>query len=226
MKRAACVILCLVFLIVCFSACTSAPPIQELVQQLVADNGYPNAQVITTSENAITMAGNSVVPISVCVTLDIEVTRNEYLALYDAVLHQVLCVKNKVYYQIHNLDLKDGVGNDWSDEIYAYHAEIRDSEKKTEVTTSTTSDYNSNRHSDDDAFYLAKLIVKDYLKAPSSAVFCPQSEAVVSYLGNGEYMVTGWVESQNSLGVMIRSDFIVTYTATKTGYKNAYAIIE
>lgn len=84
---------------------------------------------------------------------------------------------------------------------------------------------NTARHSDDDAFYCATLIVEDYLKAPSTAKFCKLSDATVTHLGNGEYMVTGWVDAENSYGAMIRSNFVVTYTATEKGFKNGNAII-
>ena len=43
-----------------------------------------------------------------------------------------------------------------------------------------------------------------------------------THLGNGEYMITGWVDAENSCGAMLLSDFIVTYTATKDGYKNGH----
>ena len=92
-------------------------------------------------------------------------------------------------------------------------------------SSGSSSTTNTARHSDDDAFYCATLIVKDYLKAPSTAKFCKLSDATVTHLGNGEYMVTGWVDAENSYGAMIRSDFIVTYTATEKGFKNGNAII-
>lgn len=92
-------------------------------------------------------------------------------------------------------------------------------------SSGSSSTTNTARHSDDDAFYCAKLIVEDYLKAPSTAKFCKQSDATVTHLGNGEYMVTGWVDAENSYGAMIRSDFVVTYTATEKGFKNGNAII-
>lgn len=92
-------------------------------------------------------------------------------------------------------------------------------------SSGSSSTVNNARHSDDDAFYCAKLIVEDYLKAPSTAKFCKQSDATVTHLGNGEYMVTGWVDAENSYGTMIRSDFVVTYTATEKGFKNGNAII-
>lgn len=92
-------------------------------------------------------------------------------------------------------------------------------------SSGSSSTTNTARHSDDDAFYCATLIVKDYLKAPSTAKFCKLSDATVTHLGNGEYKVTGWVDAENSYGAMIRSDFIVTYTATEKGFKNGNAII-
>ena len=92
-------------------------------------------------------------------------------------------------------------------------------------SSGSSSTTNTARHSDDDAFYCATLIVEDYLKAPSTAKFCKLSDATVTHLGNGEYMVTGWVDAENSYGAMIRSDFVVTYTATEKGYKNGNAII-
>lgn len=92
-------------------------------------------------------------------------------------------------------------------------------------SSSSSSTTNTARHSDEDAFYCAQLIVEDYLKAPSTAKFCKLSDATVTHLGNGEYMVTGWVDAENSYGAMIRSDFVVTYTATEKGFKNGNAII-
>lgn len=92
-------------------------------------------------------------------------------------------------------------------------------------SSGSSSTTNTARHSDEDAFYCATLIVEDYLKAPSTAKFCKLSDATVTHLGNGEYMVTGWVDAENSYGAMIRSDFVVTYTATEKGFKNGNAII-
>ena len=47
-----------------------------------------------------------------------------------------------------------------------------------------------------------------------------------THLGNGEYMITGWVDAENSCGAMLLSDFIITYTATKDGYKNGHRVIK
>ena len=84
---------------------------------------------------------------------------------------------------------------------------------------------NSARHTDIEAWSCAQNIVEGYLKAPSTAKFCKFYEATITHLGNGEYMVTGWVDAENSFGAMLRSTFIVTYTATPKGYKNGSAIL-
>lgn len=105
------------------------------------------------------------------------------------------------------------------------HSSKRTPSSSSSSSSGSSSTINTARHSDEDAFYCATLIVEDYLKAPSTAKFCKLSDATVTHLGNGEYMVTGWVDAENSYGAMIRSDFIVTYTATEKGFKNGNAII-
>mgnify|MGYP006913565851 CR=1 FL=1 len=105
------------------------------------------------------------------------------------------------------------------------HSSKHTSSSSSSSSSGSSSTTNTARHSDEDAFYCATLIVEDYLKAPSTAKFCKQSDATVTHLGNGEYMVTGWVDAENSYGAMIRSDFVVTYTATEKGFKNGNAII-
>lgn len=105
------------------------------------------------------------------------------------------------------------------------HSSKHTSSSSSSSSSGSSSTTNTARHSDEDAFYCATLIVKDYLKAPSTAKFCKLSDATVTHLGNGEYMVTGWVDAENSYGAMIRSDFVVTYTATEKGFKNGNAII-
>lgn len=110
-----------------------------------------------------------------------------------------------------------------SDTYHSSHSSGRSSTSSSSYTKKT--DTNTARHSDDDAFYCAQLIVEDYLKAPSTAKFCKLSDATVTHLGNGEYMVTGWVDAENSYGATIRSNFVVTYTATEKGFKNGSAVI-
>lgn len=84
---------------------------------------------------------------------------------------------------------------------------------------------NSARHDETTSYVIAQDIVESYLKAPSTAKFCSESECVIHHLGNGEYQVLGWVEAQNSYGAMLRQEFIVTYTATEKGYTNGYCVM-
>jgi hypothetical protein len=62
------------------------------------------------------------------------------------------------------------------------------------------------------AFEICKEFVKDRLKSPSSAVFRnfyqDDGEVVVRGAGNGPYTVRSTVNSENSLGAMLRSSFI------------------
>ena len=57
------------------------------------------------------------------------------------------------------------------------------------------------------AYNYAKDYVKEKLKAPSTAKFPDTFEKKdhVNNLGNGRYLIKSWVESQNSLGALIRS---------------------
>lgn len=72
-----------------------------------------------------------------------------------------------------------------------------------------------------DAWVCAENVVRQNLKSPSSAKFCTYPEAIIKDKGNNEYMVTGWVDADNSFGASIRTDFTVTLTLTEKGYKNA-----
>ena len=64
----------------------------------------------------------------------------------------------------------------------------------------------------------AKLMVKDNLKSPSTAKFCNSAtEMVAKNLGGYKWRVTGWVDSQNSFGATVRSDFVVTLTLSEKG---------
>ena len=135
------------------------------------------------------------------------------------------------------LTIVDGDGTVWNAENYnasekgdgtVWNAEnYNDSEKQESQTGDSTASQpvNTNRHDDILAAWCAEDIVKQFLKAPSTAEVCPMDDMQIRHLGNGEYMVTGWVDAENSYGAMLRSDFVVTYTATKDGYENGYAII-
>jgi len=57
---------------------------------------------------------------------------------------------------------------------------------------------------------MAEEFVKDRLKAPASAKFPPISKATVTDLNNGKWRVESYVDSQNSFGVMIRTQYTCT----------------
>lgn len=81
--------------------------------------------------------------------------------------------------------------------------------------------FKSNDDRSSDAWVCAEDIVRQNLKSPSSAKFCTYPEATIKDKGNNEYMITGWVNADNSFGVNIRTNFTVTLTLTQKGYKNA-----
>lgn len=56
------------------------------------------------------------------------------------------------------------------------------------------------------AITAAQELVKQRLKAPSTAVFQPREEWVVSRDGDG-WLVSAWVESKNAFGVPLRQTF-------------------
>lgn len=78
-----------------------------------------------------------------------------------------------------------------------------------------------------EAFTIAQMIVKDNLRAPSTAKFCSVVDAKITHTGLS-YTVSGWVDAQNGFGAMIREDFTVTFTAIikgkDVGYKNASVV--
>jgi hypothetical protein len=52
--------------------------------------------------------------------------------------------------------------------------------------------------------------VKDKLLAPASAKFSPDSETNAISYGNEVWIVTGYVDSQNAFGAMLRSPYTCT----------------
>lgn len=68
------------------------------------------------------------------------------------------------------------------------------------------------------AFGICKDFVKDRLKSPSTATFRgffdQDGEVTVSGVGNGPYVVSSTVDSENSFGGKIRSSFVCTVTNT------------
>lgn len=111
-------------------------------------------------------------------------------------------------------------------ELQSYMDQIMGKSNTQSTKSTETTEYNRARHTDKEAWTCAMNIVRNNLKAPATAKFCSFTDGTVTHLGNGEYKVTGWVDSQNGFGVMVRSNFTVTYTATERGYKNGSAVID
>ena len=60
------------------------------------------------------------------------------------------------------------------------------------------------------AFVMAKRFVEKQLKSPSTADFCSYSKNRVRNIDECTFEVSGFVDSQNSFGATLRSNFVVT----------------
>lgn len=66
-------------------------------------------------------------------------------------------------------------------------------------------------NSDNAVMVDAQIAIKENLKSPSTAKFTSKlDEVTIKDLGNNTYVVSSWVDSQNSFGATIRSDWSVT----------------
>lgn len=71
-----------------------------------------------------------------------------------------------------------------------------------------------------EAKLFAQSVELQVLKAPASAKFCSLEEMTVTEI-NGVYTVSGYVDSQNSYGAMIRTPFVLKVYKDETGWKSA-----
>lgn len=71
------------------------------------------------------------------------------------------------------------------------------------------------------AWSYATLFVERELKSPRSAKypFAAASNGAVTYLGNDTYLVKSYVDSENSFGAMIRTNFTLTIKEDKATNK-------
>lgn len=77
-----------------------------------------------------------------------------------------------------------------------------------------------NENKESNAWICAKHVVEEELKSPSTAKFCSYPDAKITDMGDNRYKVEGYVDAKNSFGAEIRTDFTVTLTLTKSGYKD------
>lgn len=78
-----------------------------------------------------------------------------------------------------------------------------------------TKEYTSVDPDDDDfaaAVTAAKIVVKDQLKAPSTAKFPWDFDSYTVMRYGRDFTVTGYVDSQNGFGAMIRSEWVASFT--------------
>lgn len=64
---------------------------------------------------------------------------------------------------------------------------------------------------DSAAYIVSKKYIESILKSPSTADF-PFMDFTATHLGDAQYRVTSYVDSENSFGAMIRSDWTILMT--------------
>jgi hypothetical protein len=69
-----------------------------------------------------------------------------------------------------------------------------------------------------DAFYMSQKFVNDRLKAPSTAKYPSSSDVSIKQTGN-KWIVTGYVDAQNSFGAMIRQNYICEMEVSGKSWK-------
>lgn len=68
------------------------------------------------------------------------------------------------------------------------------------------------------ACIMAQDFVKSKLKAPSTAEFQMCYKATTTYQGSQNYYTTGYVDSQNGFGAMLRTEYTVKIVDNQDGY--------
>ena len=59
----------------------------------------------------------------------------------------------------------------------------------------------------DRAYIMMQRFIEKGIDSPSTAVFPSEAKNQTKYLGNQEYEITSWVDSQNIFGAMIRTKY-------------------
>ena len=106
----------------------------------------------------------------------------------------------KAYKELSRLDSENQT---YKDKIASYQAKQKDA--KTKAAKCGSDNYF-------DAYFYGKEYVKRNLKAPSTAKFGSYGNSSVQHYTGCKFVVTGYVDSQNSFGAMLRSNYSVTMT--------------
>lgn len=75
------------------------------------------------------------------------------------------------------------------------------------------------------AYYCSQEVVKEKLKAPSTAKFPPYSSSFVKDNGNSKYTVHAYVDAQNSFGATVRTYYTVNITLKSNGYYSYSSVV-
>lgn len=103
----------------------------------------------------------------------------------------------------------DHENQSYKDKIATY--ERKQSDARSQAARCGSSNYS-------DAFVYGKEYVKQNLKAPSTAKFGSYGNSSVQHYTGCKFVVTGYVDSQNSFGAMLRSNYSVTLTPSGLGW--------
>ena len=74
-----------------------------------------------------------------------------------------------------------------------------------------------------DAWVYTEMYMENQLKAPKTAEFCSYSRDRVQLIDTDTYKVKGYVDSQNSFGAMIRTNY--TFVIKNLGGKYKWKVI-
>lgn len=97
----------------------------------------------------------------------------------------------------------------------------RISNNKISSTCSNSNNTSKSKYSKAEIITIAKYHVKNKLKSPSSAKFCPQNEITINYLSDS-IIIAGYVDAENGFGAKVRTTFRVTLTEDGSSLKSIY----
>jgi len=112
----------------------------------------------------------------------------------------------KAYKELSRLDPDNAL---YAEKVASYEAKQK--EAKAQAARCGRDNYS-------DAFFYGKEYVKRSLKSPSSAKFGSYGNSSVQHYKGCKFVVKGYVDSQNSFGAMLRSNYSVTMTPSGLGW--------